>query len=140
MKAKEISYDRTFNLGNYRSEKIGIIYELESTDTPESAIDAARELVLAYSTQGKERGLKPPEKPTGTPKTITGEERSPNVPGPGYTTYLKWLTYEGESQSHLGIVEVYDRATDRIVLEESYPNKSQARDRVFELTMEDIEG
>ena len=139
MKCKEISYDRTFNLGNYRSEKIGIVYELEEGDTPEKAIEASRQLVLALSTQGKAQGVKPPEKTTGTPKTITGEERSPDVPAPGYTTYLKWLTYEGATNSHLGIVEVYDKATDRIVLEESYPNKSQARDRVFELTLEDVE-
>lgn len=45
MKAKEIYYEKTFNLGNYSNEVIGVNVEIEEGETAAEAIKTAREYV-----------------------------------------------------------------------------------------------
>lgn len=48
MHIQTVSYTRTFNLGNYSSEKIGVEFSLNAGDSANKALDHARELVEQY--------------------------------------------------------------------------------------------
>ena len=48
MHIQTISYTRTFNLGNYSSEKIGVEFALNPGESANKALDNARELVEEY--------------------------------------------------------------------------------------------
>jgi hypothetical protein len=48
MHIQTISYTRTFNLGNYSSEKIGVEFALNQGESATKALNAARELVEEY--------------------------------------------------------------------------------------------
>jgi hypothetical protein len=45
MKITAVSYQRTINLGNYESERVGTEVELDEGDSPEAAIAFAKEFV-----------------------------------------------------------------------------------------------
>ncbi len=52
MKIEEVRYERTFNLGNYQSEKIGVTVSFapdEEAPTLEEAVEALREDVKTAS-------------------------------------------------------------------------------------------
>ena len=51
----EIKYERVFNLGDYRSEKIGLSAAIDDVEgaTPEEVIEELRSLVENSSKQGK---------------------------------------------------------------------------------------
>jgi hypothetical protein len=51
MHIQTVNYTRTFNLGNYSSEKIGVEFALNEGDSAGKALDAARELVEEYHKQ-----------------------------------------------------------------------------------------
>jgi len=51
MHIQTINYTRTFNLGNYSSEKIGVEFALNQGESANKALDAARELVEEYHKQ-----------------------------------------------------------------------------------------
>lgn len=48
MHIQTVSYTRTFNLGNYSSEKIGVEFALNQGESANKALDVARELVEQY--------------------------------------------------------------------------------------------
>lgn len=48
MHIQTINYTRTFNLGNYSSEKIGVEFSLNPGESANKALDNARELVEEY--------------------------------------------------------------------------------------------
>lgn len=56
MKTIQISYERTINLGNYESEKIGVVIAPDSEhaeqpeEQPEALLKAARKLVGTHTT------------------------------------------------------------------------------------------
>jgi hypothetical protein len=51
MHIQTINYTRTFNLGNYSSEKIGVEFALNEGESANKALDYARELVEEYHKQ-----------------------------------------------------------------------------------------
>ena len=51
MHIQTINYTRTFNLGNYSSEKIGVEFALNECESATKALDYARELVEEYHKQ-----------------------------------------------------------------------------------------
>ena len=50
-----VNYTRTFNLGNYSSEKIGVEFSLNQGESANKALDSARELVEEYHKQNVEK-------------------------------------------------------------------------------------
>ena len=48
MHIQTIHYTRTFNLGNYSSEKIGVEFSLNPGESADKALDNARQLVEEY--------------------------------------------------------------------------------------------
>ena len=48
MHIQTINYTRTFNLGNYSSEKIGVEFALNQGESADKALDNARQLVEEY--------------------------------------------------------------------------------------------
>lgn len=48
MHIQTVSYTRTFNLGNYSSEKIGVEFSLNQGESADKALDAAKNLVEEY--------------------------------------------------------------------------------------------
>jgi hypothetical protein len=48
MHIDKVSYTKTFNLGNYSSEKIGVELELHQGESATKALDIARALVMEY--------------------------------------------------------------------------------------------
>jgi hypothetical protein len=55
MHIQTINYTRTFNLGNYSSEKIGVEFSLNQGESANKALDIARELVEEYHKKNVER-------------------------------------------------------------------------------------
>lgn len=55
MHIQTVSYTRTFNLGNYSSEKIGVEFSLNPGDSANKALDHARELVEQYHDENVKR-------------------------------------------------------------------------------------
>jgi|TARA_R110000868_G_scaffold368103_1_gene631063 hypothetical protein len=55
MHIQTVSYTRTFNLGNYSSEKIGVEFSLNQGESANKALDVARELVEEYHKQNVEK-------------------------------------------------------------------------------------
>jgi hypothetical protein len=51
MHIQTINYTRTFNLGNYSSEKIGVEFSLNQGESATKALDIARDLVEEYHKQ-----------------------------------------------------------------------------------------
>lgn len=51
MHIQTVNYTRTFNLGNYSSEKIGVEFSLNQGESANKALDIARELVEEYHKQ-----------------------------------------------------------------------------------------
>ena len=45
MKMSEITYNRTFNLGNFNSERIGVRIEINEGESVTQALEAAKQLV-----------------------------------------------------------------------------------------------
>jgi len=55
MHIQTVSYTRTFNLGNYSSEKIGVEFSLNEGESANKALDHARELVEEYHAENLKR-------------------------------------------------------------------------------------
>jgi hypothetical protein len=55
MHIQTVSYTRTFNLGNYSSEKIGVEFSLNQGESANKALDIARDLVEEYHKKNVER-------------------------------------------------------------------------------------
>jgi len=55
MHIQTVNYTRTFNLGNYSSEKIGVEFSLNAGDSANKALDHARDLVEEYHKKNVER-------------------------------------------------------------------------------------
>ena len=55
MHIQTVSYTRTFNLGNYSSEKIGVEFSLNQGESANKALDIARDLVEEYHKQNVAR-------------------------------------------------------------------------------------
>ena len=55
MHIQTVNYTRTFNLGNYSSEKIGVEFSLNPGDSANKALDHARELVEQYHDENVKR-------------------------------------------------------------------------------------
>ena len=51
MKVTSLYYQRTFNLSDCQSEKIGLSVDLDSTDTPNEALARARAFVEGNKTK-----------------------------------------------------------------------------------------
>lgn len=45
MKVKEVIYNKTFALGNYQNEKLGVVIELNENEDPGEAMKKARDFV-----------------------------------------------------------------------------------------------
>ena len=48
MRFTQVSYQKTFNLGSYQSERIGVELELSEGESPKEALDTAKQLVEEY--------------------------------------------------------------------------------------------
>lgn len=55
MHIQTVNYTRTFNLGNYSSEKIGVEFSLNQGESATKALDIARDLVEEYHKQNVTR-------------------------------------------------------------------------------------
>jgi hypothetical protein len=55
MHIQTVNYTRTFNLGNYSSEKIGVEFALNEGESATKALDYARELVEEYHAENVKR-------------------------------------------------------------------------------------
>jgi hypothetical protein len=55
MHIQTVSYTRTFNLGNYSSEKIGVEFSINQGESANKALDIARELVEQYHAENVKR-------------------------------------------------------------------------------------
>lgn len=55
MHIQTVNYTRTFNLGNYSSEKIGVEFSLNQGESANKALDIARELVEQYHSENVKR-------------------------------------------------------------------------------------
>jgi len=55
MHIQTVNYTRTFNLGNYSSEKIGVEFALNEGESANKALDFARELVEQYHAENVKR-------------------------------------------------------------------------------------
>jgi len=55
MHIQTIVYQKTFNLGNYSSEKIGVEFSINQGESANKALDIARELVEDYHKQNVAR-------------------------------------------------------------------------------------
>jgi hypothetical protein len=55
MHIQTVNYTRTFNLGNYSSEKIGVEFSLNQGESANKALDIARDLVEEYHKQNVAR-------------------------------------------------------------------------------------
>ena len=79
MHIQTVSYTKTFNLGNYSSEKIGVEFSLNQGESANEALDHARTLVEEYHSKNVARlkelseflGIDPDTYP------FTGEETIP---------------------------------------------------------------
>jgi hypothetical protein len=55
MHIQTVNYTRTFNLGNYSSEKIGVEFSINQGESANKALDIARELVEQYHAENVKR-------------------------------------------------------------------------------------
>jgi len=55
MHIQTIVYQRTFNLGNYSSEKIGVEFAINQGESANKALDIAREMVEEYHSENVKR-------------------------------------------------------------------------------------
>lgn len=55
MRITSISYGRTFNLGQFESERIDAQVQVEEGDSPEAALDMARRFVMLASAPSPDR-------------------------------------------------------------------------------------
>jgi hypothetical protein len=55
MHIEKVNYQKTFNLGNYTSEKIGVEVFLHQGESADKALDVARGLVEEYHKQNLEK-------------------------------------------------------------------------------------
>ena len=55
MHIQTINYTKTFNLGNYSSEKIGVEFSINQGESANKALDIARDLVEEYHKQNVTR-------------------------------------------------------------------------------------
>jgi hypothetical protein len=55
MHIQTIVYQRTFNLGNYSSEKIGVEFAINQGESANKALDIAREMVEEYHAENVKR-------------------------------------------------------------------------------------
>jgi hypothetical protein len=55
MHIQTVIYQRTFNLGNYSSEKIGVEFAINQGESANKALDIARDLVEDYHKKNVER-------------------------------------------------------------------------------------
>jgi hypothetical protein len=56
MKAKEIYYEKKFNLGNYETETIGLLVVVDEGEKFSDALQLARKAVLAHGTKANTPG------------------------------------------------------------------------------------
>jgi hypothetical protein len=78
MHIQTVSYTRTFNLGNYSSEKIGVEFSLNAGDSANKALDHARELVEQYHAENVKRQKELYEDPAESLYRIIGGFGTPN--------------------------------------------------------------
>jgi hypothetical protein len=78
MHIQTISYTRTFNLGNYSSEKIGVEFSLNQGESANKALDIARELVEEYHAENLKRQKELYENPAESLYRIIGGFGTPN--------------------------------------------------------------
>jgi len=55
MQITTVNYTRTFNLGNYSSEKIGVELSINEGESANQALDVARDLVEQYHSENVKR-------------------------------------------------------------------------------------
>ena len=67
MKATKVKYEKTFNLGNYQNEVIGVEIELADGETAKDAIEKAKKYVntIQEITSDKEKWQKIVDNPDG---------------------------------------------------------------------------
>jgi hypothetical protein len=63
MKAKQVTYKRVFNVGNYESAALEVVLELEEGDNVDDAIVQAKDIVRAHAPK---KSGKVSEKPAET--------------------------------------------------------------------------
>jgi hypothetical protein len=78
MHIQTVSYTRTFNLGNYSSEKIGVEFALNEGESATKALDYARELVEEYHAENVKRQKELYEDPAESLYRIIGGSGTPN--------------------------------------------------------------
>lgn len=54
MRAVTIHYEKTFNLGNYQSEKVGIFIDVETNNEAQDAIEVAKQFVERNRTNAQQ--------------------------------------------------------------------------------------
>ncbi len=69
MKITSINYQKTFNLGNYQSERVGCEIQLDEGDSASGLLDTARSIVENWHQVNNPQlyGEQPPENPATVP-------------------------------------------------------------------------
>ena len=55
MRTKEVQYSRKFNLGNFETEDISVVLELEEGEKAADALKVARQLVMGHATHRQQQ-------------------------------------------------------------------------------------
>lgn len=63
-------------------------------------------------------------------------ERWADSPMRGFDTIFSWYTRDGNHRSECATLQVVDRATGKVIIDEYCTSKSEARERVWELAEE----
>jgi hypothetical protein len=79
MHIQTVSYTRTFNLGNYSSEKIGVEFALNEGESANKALDYARELVEQYHAENLARQKELYEDPSESLYRIIGSSNKNEI-------------------------------------------------------------
>lgn len=69
MEIKTVNYQKTFNLGNYQSERIGVEIVLESGESANKAIELAKQFVEECHVNNQKVQALPEEEPVEVIKT-----------------------------------------------------------------------
>jgi len=76
MRFTQVSYQKTFNLGSYQSERIGVELELSEGESPKEALDTAKQLVEEYHKENN-KGLTVTFHPENIPSSAFSSNDTP---------------------------------------------------------------
>lgn len=124
MHIQTVSYTRTFNLGNYSSEKIGVEFALNQGESANKALDVARELVEQYHAENVKRQRELYEQTVGfteAPIALYSDEIIPTQSKKTITEKTKDFIDSCKTQKELKAWELMSKNNPELL--EHYNNK-----------------